>query len=94
VADHLNDSPGVRPGVNLVGPYEGLAGIAFAPEETYKASGEDLYRRGFVDCLKRIENAAGRPDQKPTLIPAVALIPPAGTETSIASILILAVPEE
>ena len=41
-----------------MGLYEGMAGIGFVLEETYKASGADLYRRGFLDCLTRIESAA------------------------------------
>ena len=42
------------------GFYEGLAGIAFALEETYNVSKDERYRRGFRDCLDRIaSNAAG-----------------------------------
>ena len=40
------------PGVKGPGLYEGLSGIAFALEETYKAAKEEKYRRGFLDCLE------------------------------------------
>ena len=40
------------------GLYEGLAGIGFAFEETYKASGEEKYRRAFLECLDAIRKSA------------------------------------
>ena len=40
------------------GLYEGLAGIGFALEETFKASKDARYRRGFLDILGRISAAA------------------------------------
>ena len=46
------------PGVKGPGLYEGLSGIAFALEETYKAAKEEKYRRGFLDCLERIRSNA------------------------------------
>lgn len=46
------------PGVKGPGLYEGLSGIAFALEETYKAAKEEKYRRAFLDCLERIRSAA------------------------------------
>ena len=45
-------------GVNGTGLYEGLSGVAFALEETYRASGDDKYRRGFSACLSRVKDAA------------------------------------
>ena len=45
-------------GVNGMGLYEGLSGIAFALEETYRASGDEKYRQGFLVCLGRIKTAA------------------------------------
>ena len=36
------------------GLYEGLGGIAFALEETYKATKDPKYRQGFLDCLEGI----------------------------------------
>jgi len=45
-------------GVNGMGLYEGLSGIAFALEETYRASGDEKYRQGFLVCLGRIKAAA------------------------------------
>lgn len=45
-------------GVEGPGLYEGLSGIAFALEETYKAAKEEKYRRAFLDCLERIQSAA------------------------------------
>jgi lantibiotic modifying enzyme len=45
-------------GVEGAGLYEGVSGIAFALEETYRASGDERYRRGFLDCLDRIKGAA------------------------------------
>jgi len=46
------------PGVKGQGLYEGLSGIAFALEETYKASKDEKYRLAFLDCLERIRSAA------------------------------------
>jgi lantibiotic modifying enzyme len=46
------------PSIEGVGFYEGLSGIAFALEETYRASGDDKYRQGFLACLGRIKAAA------------------------------------
>jgi lantibiotic modifying enzyme len=45
-------------GVNGAGLYEGLSGIAFALEETYRASGGEKYRQGFSVCLGRIKDGA------------------------------------
>ena len=45
-------------GVEGPGLYEGLSGIAFALEETYKAAKDEKYRRAFLDCLERIRSAA------------------------------------
>lgn len=45
-------------GVDGTGLYEGLSGIAFALEETFRASGDEKYRRAFVACLGRIKGAA------------------------------------
>lgn len=45
-------------GVEGMGLYEGLSGVAFALEETFKASKEEKYRRGFQRCLERIESTA------------------------------------
>jgi len=45
-------------GLEGAGLYEGLAGVAFALQETYKASGDERCRRGFVECLERIKAAA------------------------------------
>ncbi|MGZ5424925.1 MAG: hypothetical protein ACXW2V_10045, partial [Candidatus Aminicenantales bacterium] len=44
--------------VGALGLYEGLSGVAFALEETYKASKDEKYRRGFLECLRRIQSAA------------------------------------
>jgi lantibiotic modifying enzyme len=44
--------------VEGMGLYEGLSGIAFALEETYKAAKDGRYRQGFLDCLGRIRAAA------------------------------------
>jgi lantibiotic modifying enzyme len=46
-------SPKLGPGL-----YTGLSGIAFALEETYKATNEPKYREGFLDCLREIRAAA------------------------------------
>lgn len=40
------------------GLYEGLSGIGFALEETFKASRDERYRRGFLDILSRIAASA------------------------------------
>jgi lantibiotic modifying enzyme len=45
-------------GIEGAGLYEGLSGIAFALEETYRASGDEKYRLGFLACLGRIKDAA------------------------------------
>jgi lantibiotic modifying enzyme len=47
-------------GASVGGPglYEGLSGLAFALEETFRATKEEKYRRGFLDCLGRIAAAA------------------------------------
>jgi lantibiotic modifying enzyme len=44
--------------VRGAGLYEGLSGVAFALEETYKASKDERYRRGFLDILGRIASTA------------------------------------
>ena len=44
--------------VGGMGLYEGLPGVAFALEETSKASMDEKYRRGFLECLGRIAAAA------------------------------------
>ncbi|MGZ5554961.1 MAG: lanthionine synthetase LanC family protein [Candidatus Aminicenantales bacterium] len=44
--------------VGALGLYEGLSGVAFALEETYKASKNEKFQRGFLDCLRRIQSAA------------------------------------
>ena len=40
------------------GLYEGLGGIAFTLEETFKATGDRRYRQGFVKCLEIIRSKA------------------------------------
>ena len=40
------------------GLYEGLGGIAFTLEETYKATGDRRYRQGFMKCLDIIRSKA------------------------------------
>lgn len=40
------------------GLYEGLSGVAFALEETFKAAGAEKYRRGFLEALARIRDSA------------------------------------
>ncbi len=45
-------------GVDGAGLYDGLSGIAFALEETYRATGNEKYRQGFSACLGRIKDAA------------------------------------
>jgi lantibiotic modifying enzyme len=45
-------------GVEGTGLYEGLSGLAFALEETYQASKDERYRRGFLDILKRLKESA------------------------------------
>ncbi len=44
--------------VQSMGLYEGLSGVAFALEETYKASKQVKYRKGFLRCLGRIASGA------------------------------------
>jgi len=44
--------------VQSMGLYEGLSGVAFALEETYKASREEKYRKAFLQCLGRISSGA------------------------------------
>jgi len=63
--DYLADARGgadyllaKMPGVKGPGLYEGLSGVAFALEETYKAAKDEKYRRAFLDCLERIRSAA------------------------------------
>jgi lantibiotic modifying enzyme len=41
-----------------MGLYEGLSGILFALEETFKATGDREYRQGFIDGLGRIRDSA------------------------------------
>lgn len=41
-----------------MGLYEGLSGVLFALEETFKATQDLKYRRGFLDGLKRIREGA------------------------------------
>jgi lantibiotic modifying enzyme len=41
-----------------MGLYEGLAGIGFALEETYKASSAEKYHRSFLKCLDLIRQSA------------------------------------
>jgi lantibiotic modifying enzyme len=45
-------------GVRGTGLYDGLAGIGFALEETFKATKNDNYRRGFLDGCERIRRGA------------------------------------
>jgi lantibiotic modifying enzyme len=45
-------------GVEATGLYEGLAGIGFALEETFKATKDETYRRGFLGTLDRIGSSA------------------------------------
>jgi len=45
-------------GVQGAGLYEGLSGIAFTLEETFKATQDDKYRKGFLDALDRIRAGA------------------------------------
>jgi lantibiotic modifying enzyme len=64
-ADYLQEA---RDGADLLldklsevegaGLYEGLSGIAFALEETHRASQDEKYRRGFLTCLQRIKASA------------------------------------
>lgn len=46
------------PTVAGTGLYAGLSGVAFALEETFKATKDERYRRGFLDSLERIRAAA------------------------------------
>lgn len=43
---------------NRPGFYTGLSGIAFALQETYKASNDERHKKGFLDCLNKISTAA------------------------------------
>jgi lantibiotic modifying enzyme len=45
-------------GVEGTGLYAGLSGIGFVLEETYRASGDERYRKGFLDALGRIASSA------------------------------------
>jgi lantibiotic modifying enzyme len=54
-ADHLLAE---MAGVEGTGLYEGLAGLAFALEETYRASKDERYRRGFLGALGRLTDSA------------------------------------
>jgi lantibiotic modifying enzyme len=42
------------------GLYQGVAGIGFALEETFKATRDPKYRTGLAECLKKIESGALR----------------------------------
>ena len=53
---HIADEPGT-------GLYEGLGGLGFVLEETYKATRDAKYRKGFLDCLAAIA-AKARPKGK------------------------------
>jgi len=44
--------------VEGMGLYEGLSGIGFCLAETFKASQDDRYRRGFLDILARVASSA------------------------------------
>jgi lantibiotic modifying enzyme len=62
---HLRDARGgadfllsKTAGIEGAGLYEGLSGIGFALEETYRAAGDEKYRQGFMACLGRIKAAA------------------------------------
>ncbi|MBP1766306.1 MAG: hypothetical protein H6P98_421 [Candidatus Aminicenantes bacterium] len=46
------------PAQKTMGLYEGLAGIGFALEETYKASREEKYRKAFLQCVDTIRQSA------------------------------------
>jgi lantibiotic modifying enzyme len=41
-----------------LGLYEGIAGIGFTLEETFKATKDKRYRDGFLGCLRRIRESA------------------------------------
>ena len=41
-----------------MGLYEGLSGVLFALEETYKETGDERFRRGFLGGLARLREAA------------------------------------
>jgi lantibiotic modifying enzyme len=41
-----------------LGLYEGIAGIGFTLEETFKATKDRRYREGFLGCLRRIREGA------------------------------------
>ncbi len=49
---------GAVPKEQGMGLYEGLAGVLFAVEETFRATGDKKYREGFLDGLKRVREAA------------------------------------
>lgn len=51
------------PAQKTTGLYEGLAGIGFAFEETYRASSAEKYRRAFLECLDRIRKSARQAGQ-------------------------------
>jgi lantibiotic modifying enzyme len=51
------------PKEKTMGLYEGAAGIGFALEKTYKASGQEKYRRAFLRCLDLIHQSARRAGQ-------------------------------
>jgi len=48
----------VLPQEQGMGLYEGLSGVLFAIEETFKATRDQKYRRGFLDGLERIRGGA------------------------------------
>lgn len=54
-ADFLLSRMGSVEGMGL---YEGLAGVAFALEETFEATNDRRYRRGLLDCLDRMRSAS------------------------------------
>jgi lantibiotic modifying enzyme len=54
-ADHLLAS---IPGEKDMGLYTGIAGIGFALEETFKASGKEKYRDGVRQCIRSIRSRA------------------------------------
>lgn len=51
------------PKEKTMGLYEGIAGIGFALEEVYRASGEEKYRRAFLRCLDLIHQSARKAGQ-------------------------------
>jgi lantibiotic modifying enzyme len=54
-ADYLLSKAGEIRGPGL---YEGLSGIGFVLEETFKAGKDPKYRQGFVDVLERVASSA------------------------------------